>query len=94
VFSFGVRRQSEAATALWIVWGSAFRRYALIDGRVNAELRTKAPSPLRSAGALQIQILMMTFFRYNNHIRKSQSRIKEIAKASDALFGASQEAYP
>ena len=41
---FGVRRQSEAATALWI--------YAALKRLGNA--KTKAPSPLRSAGALQI----------------------------------------
>jgi len=50
-----VRRQSEAATALWIVWITAFRRNdsgAQRPQRRNSEL--KAPSPLRSAGALQI----------------------------------------
>ena len=37
---FGVRRQSEAATALWIA-------------ESTLRTRSKAPSPLRSAGALQ-----------------------------------------
>jgi len=40
---FGVRRQSEAATALfWIV-------------AKTLKTKSKAPSPLRSAGALQKQ---------------------------------------
>ena len=38
----GVRRQSEAATALWIVSDTLSRKGL-----------SKAPSPLRSAGALQ-----------------------------------------
>ncbi len=40
-------------TRLWIVWRAAFRRvYSGRIGRLKAKLRTKAPSPLRSAGAL------------------------------------------
>jgi hypothetical protein len=42
--------------ALDIVWSSAFRRpNADGDSRVNAELQTKAPSLLRSAGALHME---------------------------------------
>jgi hypothetical protein len=46
---FGVRWHSAAPTPLWIVGSSAFRRG-----------QTKAPSPLRSVGALQIG----TWFRW------------------------------
>jgi hypothetical protein len=43
-----VRRQSEAATALWMTGGP------------DAFERSKAPSPLRSAGALQNQNAVAT----------------------------------
>jgi hypothetical protein len=38
------------------------------------------------------QILMMMFFRYSSHMKKSQSKINEIANASEALLGGSQDA--
>src|SRR5437763_1368139 len=65
---FGVRRQSEAATALWIylcIWDSAL---------------SKAPSPLRSAGALQISMrsdrkhLFLFSGRNGLHVRQSTDR--------------------
>src|SRR5437870_8425750 len=46
----GVRRQSEAATALWI--GVPRLRGSSGDGRLKAELQSKASSPLCYAGAL------------------------------------------
>src|SRR5216684_8924901 len=46
---FGVRRQSAAATPLWIICLGA--------------IQSKAPSPLRSAGALQIGLLNLACFR-------------------------------
>src|SRR5256885_9641978 len=65
---FGVRRQSEAATALWIYL--CIRDSAL----------SKAPSPLRSAGALQISMrsdrkqLFLFSGRNSLHVRQSPNR--------------------
>jgi len=47
---FGARRQSEAATALRLSWPPPFG-----ERSQSGTLESKAPSPLRSAGALQIK---------------------------------------
>src|SRR4030095_12954596 len=56
----GVRRQREAATALWIVWSGTFRRpVQSIYSRVNAELQTKhfAAAP-RINSVMKIKVLL------------------------------------
>ena len=55
---FGVRRQSAAATALWMSDKLQFVVHLGIskmdhDKLKHIEQKSKAPSPLRSAGALQ-----------------------------------------
>jgi hypothetical protein len=56
-----VRWQSEAATPLWIV---SQRVFAHTTG--DSE-KSKAPSPLRSAGALQkVEVILNSYFLINN----------------------------
>jgi hypothetical protein len=49
-----VRRQGEAATALWINQMDQRPAWQLYGTRMDRG-QTKAPSPLRSAGALQMK---------------------------------------
>lgn len=44
------------------------------------------------ANGILTQILMMMFFLYSSHMKNSQTRMNESAKASEALYGDSQAA--